>query len=74
VTRTPQKPLAETTVEALPTNLVYSVASLARAIEKSPQFVRNAINDGSLSAKRNGKAIFIFPEEAVRWIKDMADA
>lgn len=54
--------------------LVYSVATLANAIDRSPQFVRNAIGDNKLSAKRNGRAIFIFPEEAVRWLSSMDDA
>lgn len=62
------------TIPLPPGNLAYSVTQLANAIGRSTQFVRNAINNGSLSAKRHGKVIFIFPEEAVRWIKAMDDA
>ena len=54
--------------------LVYSVAQLARAIDRSPQFVRNAIKANRLGAKREGTAFFIFPDEAVRWLKAMDDA
>lgn len=54
--------------------LVYSVAQLAAAIDKSPQFVRNAIKANKLGAKRDGAAFFIFPDEAVRWLKAMDDA
>jgi hypothetical protein len=54
--------------------LVYSVSSLAAKINKSPQFVRNAINSGRLAAKKEGRAIFIKPIEARRWIDEMQDA
>lgn len=54
--------------------LVYSVAQLARAIDRSPQFVRNAIKANRLGAKREGTAFFIFPDEALRWLKAMEDA
>lgn len=54
--------------------IVYSVAQLAQAIDRSPQFVRNAIKANKLGAKRQGTAFFIFPDEAIRWLKAMDDA
>jgi len=56
--------------------LLYSTASLARAVERSNQFIRNDIRDGYLRAAKGGKgeraSFLIEIAEAERYAKWLA--
>jgi hypothetical protein len=65
---------APTDAAALPQRLLYSTQSLAAAISKSPQYVRDDIRDGHLIGRRENErsSYLIAPAEAERYARWLA--